>query len=189
MKPTARRQGAGVRQEWSPEDVVACWTLVDGDWDLVANKSGPTRLGFCLMLKFFEIEGRFPEFVEEFPQPAVEYVAGLVKRRPKSRSTTWRARSGTGSRFARHWCSGRRPWRTRNGPRRGCRRRSARSSWSRTGSGRPCWCSAVSRGSSRRAVPVWRRCWWRPATGGSGHSVCGPSSAWATWAGPGCWRW
>ncbi|EXU66496.1 transposase [Streptomyces sp. PRh5] len=68
-----------MRQEWSPEDVVACWTLVDGDWDLVANKSGPTRLGFCLMLKFFEIEGRFPEFIEEFPQPAVEYVAGLVK--------------------------------------------------------------------------------------------------------------
>lgn len=68
-----------MRQEWSPEDVVACWTLVDGDWELVANKSGPTRLGFCLMLKFFEIEARFPEFVEEFPQPAVEYVAGLVK--------------------------------------------------------------------------------------------------------------
>ncbi|WP_209441543.1 DUF4158 domain-containing protein [Streptomyces erythrochromogenes] len=31
------------------------------------------------MLKFFEMEGRFPEFIEEFPQPAVEYVAGLVK--------------------------------------------------------------------------------------------------------------
>ncbi|MGW7595100.1 DUF4158 domain-containing protein, partial [Streptomyces rubiginosohelvolus] len=31
------------------------------------------------MLKFFEIEARFPEFVEEFPQPAVEYVADLVK--------------------------------------------------------------------------------------------------------------
>lgn len=58
---------------------MACWTLVDGDWDLVANKCGPTRLGFCLMLKFFEIEGRFPEFIEEVPQPAVEYVAGLVK--------------------------------------------------------------------------------------------------------------
>ncbi|MFC9848682.1 DUF4158 domain-containing protein [Streptomyces sp. NPDC060223] len=53
--------------------------LVDGDWELVANKSGATRLGFCLMLKFFEIEARFPEFVEDFPQPAVEYVAGVVK--------------------------------------------------------------------------------------------------------------
>ncbi|MFI8829216.1 hypothetical protein [Streptomyces sp. NPDC053431] len=45
-----------MRQEWSPEDVVACWTLVDGDWLLVANKSGPTRLGFALILKFFEQE-------------------------------------------------------------------------------------------------------------------------------------
>lgn len=68
-----------MRQEWSPEELLASWTLVDGDWKLVANKSGPTRLGFCLMLKFFEIEARFPEFIEEFPQPAVEYVAGLVK--------------------------------------------------------------------------------------------------------------
>ncbi|WUV35850.1 DUF4158 domain-containing protein [Streptomyces sp. NBC_01483] len=47
--------------------------MATGTW------SGPTRLGFCLMLKFFEIEGRFPEFIEEFPQPAVQYVAGLVK--------------------------------------------------------------------------------------------------------------
>ncbi|MEV4868595.1 hypothetical protein [Streptomyces syringium] len=59
-----------MRQEWSPEGVVGGWTVVDGAWELVANKSGPTRLGFCLMLKFFEIEARFPRFVEEFPQPA-----------------------------------------------------------------------------------------------------------------------
>jgi hypothetical protein len=68
-----------MRREWSPEDVVACWTPVSGDWELVANKSGPTRLGFVLMLKFFELEGRFPQFVEEFPQAAVDYVADVVK--------------------------------------------------------------------------------------------------------------
>ncbi|MEV7384295.1 DUF4158 domain-containing protein [Streptomyces lydicus] len=68
-----------MRQEWSPEELLASWTLVDGDWDLVANKSGSTRLGFSLMLKFFESEGRFPDLLEEVPQAAVEYVAGLVK--------------------------------------------------------------------------------------------------------------
>ncbi|WP_330346917.1 hypothetical protein [Streptomyces sp. NBC_00582] len=31
----------------------------------MANKTGSTRLGFCLMLKFYEIEARFPEFIEE----------------------------------------------------------------------------------------------------------------------------
>ncbi|MFI2110673.1 DUF4158 domain-containing protein [Streptomyces lydicus] len=68
-----------MRQEWSPEELLASWTLVDGDWDLVANKSGSTRLGFSLMLKFFESEGRFPDLLEEVPQAAVEYVAGLVE--------------------------------------------------------------------------------------------------------------
>ncbi|MET9913962.1 DUF4158 domain-containing protein [Streptomyces sp. NPDC006476] len=68
-----------MRQEWSPEELLASWTLVEGDWDLVANKSGSTRLGFALMLKFFESEGRFPDLLEEVPQSAVEYVAGPVK--------------------------------------------------------------------------------------------------------------
>ena len=58
---------------------MANWTLVDGDWDLVANKSGTTRLGFSLLLKFFELEGRFPDVLEEVPSVAVEYVADLVK--------------------------------------------------------------------------------------------------------------
>jgi hypothetical protein len=68
-----------VRQEWSLEELLASWTLVDGDWELVANKTGATRLGFSLLLKFFELEGRFPDLLEEVPQVAVEYVAGLVK--------------------------------------------------------------------------------------------------------------
>ncbi|MDO0930415.1 hypothetical protein QQY66_01390 [Streptomyces sp. DG2A-72] len=38
-----------MRQEWSPEELLASWTLVERDWKLVANKTGATRLGFCLM--------------------------------------------------------------------------------------------------------------------------------------------
>jgi hypothetical protein len=33
---------------------------VDGNRPLVADKREPTRLGFALMLKFFELEVRFP---------------------------------------------------------------------------------------------------------------------------------
>lgn len=68
-----------MRQEWSPEELLASWTLVDGDWELVANKSGATWLGFSLLLKFFELEGRFPDVLEEVPPAGVEYVADLVK--------------------------------------------------------------------------------------------------------------
>ncbi|MFE9500717.1 DUF4158 domain-containing protein [Streptomyces collinus] len=72
-------KGAAVRQEGSPEELLANWTLAGGDWDLVANKSGAARLGFSLLLKFFEFGGRSPDVLEEVPPAAVEYVADLVK--------------------------------------------------------------------------------------------------------------
>ncbi|MFJ3824129.1 DUF4158 domain-containing protein [Streptomyces nodosus] len=92
--------GAGVRQEWSPEELLANWTLVDGDWDLVANKSGTTRLGFSLFLKFFELEGRFPDVLEEVPPAAVEYVADLVRRRRQDPLLRRRRRRADGRRGA-----------------------------------------------------------------------------------------
>ena len=38
-----------------------------------------TRLGFALLLKFYEIEGRFPAYPEEVPKVAADYMASLVK--------------------------------------------------------------------------------------------------------------
>ena len=68
-----------MRREWEPEDLVACWTLVEHDErELVAYKRGATRLGFALMLKFFEIDARFPRHVGEYPPAAVDYVARQV---------------------------------------------------------------------------------------------------------------
>lgn len=72
-----------MRREWDPEDLIACWTLIETDWPLVGNKTGPTRLGFVLSLKFFELEARFPRHAGEIPQAAVEYVASQVKTEPE----------------------------------------------------------------------------------------------------------
>jgi len=68
-----------MQRDWEPEGVIDCWTLVDGGWVLVANKTGATRLGFAVLLKFFELEGRFPRHASELPRAAVGYVAGQVK--------------------------------------------------------------------------------------------------------------
>ncbi len=67
-----------MRREWSPEDLIGAWTLVEEDWRLVGNKTGPTRLGFAVLLKFFELEARFPRHADEVPPAAVDYVAGQV---------------------------------------------------------------------------------------------------------------
>lgn len=68
-----------MRREREPEELIACWTLVEGDGALIGNKSGPTRLGFALLLKFFELEGRFPRHVGELPEAAVKYVSQQVR--------------------------------------------------------------------------------------------------------------
>jgi Domain of unknown function (DUF4158) len=68
-----------VRREWQPEELIASWTLIDRDWELLSNKSGATRLGFALLLRFFDLEARFPAHPGELPPAAVDYVAGQAK--------------------------------------------------------------------------------------------------------------
>ncbi|SFJ71733.1 protein of unknown function [Streptosporangium canum] len=68
----------GERREWELEDLIECWTLDEEEFALPANKTGATRLGFALMLKFFELEARFPRR-EDVPRAAVDFMAGQVK--------------------------------------------------------------------------------------------------------------
>jgi uncharacterized protein DUF4158 len=54
------------------------WTLLPGERDLLANKSGATRLGFAVLLKFFQYEARFPQSRQEVPWAVVAFVARQV---------------------------------------------------------------------------------------------------------------
>jgi hypothetical protein len=66
------------------DEILTDWTLVEADWALVGVKTGPTRLGFALLLKFFEREARFPRNPGDFAADEVEYVAEQVKIAPDS---------------------------------------------------------------------------------------------------------
>ncbi|CAL9651720.1 DUF4158 domain-containing protein [Streptomyces sp. enrichment culture] len=87
-----------MRQDWEPEDLIEVWTLLEDDMKRVRNKSGATRLGFSLLLKFFEVEARFPESAGEIPAAAVEYVAQQVKVPAEA----WGAYDWQGDRIKRH---------------------------------------------------------------------------------------
>jgi len=50
----------------------------------LANKRGATRLGFAVLVKFFELEARFPQGPDEVPAPAVVYVAEQVRVPPEA---------------------------------------------------------------------------------------------------------
>ena len=55
------------------------WTLGAADRSLLGNKSGATRLGFAVLLKLFQAEGRFPRRPEDVPAAAVEAIAPQVR--------------------------------------------------------------------------------------------------------------
>lgn len=63
-----------MKQDWTDEELVEYWTLGEMELSLLANKTGATRLGFAVLLKFFQLESRFPNSPEEAPATAIVYL-------------------------------------------------------------------------------------------------------------------
>jgi hypothetical protein len=61
------------------DDVVDHFTLVGNELDLLRNKSGATRLGFAVLLKFLLWHGRFPRALRELPDDAVAHLVCQVR--------------------------------------------------------------------------------------------------------------
>ncbi len=67
-----------MKRNWSTDELIDCWTLLPLETALLDNKSGPTRLGFALLFKFFQLEARFPNAKNEIPRVVVAFVAWQV---------------------------------------------------------------------------------------------------------------
>ncbi|MGC9501681.1 DUF4158 domain-containing protein [Streptomyces sp. WG7] len=80
------------------EDLIEVWTLLEEGRERLRNQWGANRLGFALLLKFFEVEARFPEDAGEIPVPAVSYVAQQVRVPAEE----WAAYAWSGRAIKRH---------------------------------------------------------------------------------------
>lgn len=67
-----------MRRNWTEEDLTANWHILPHEQELIGSKRGTTRLGFALLLKFFQLEGRFPSGPHEIPAEVVQFVASEV---------------------------------------------------------------------------------------------------------------
>jgi hypothetical protein len=54
------------------------FTLLPAEHALVVNRSGPNRLGFAILLKYFQWEGRFPMSPQEIPSAVVAHLAATL---------------------------------------------------------------------------------------------------------------
>jgi hypothetical protein len=61
------------------DELIEHWTLVGDELGLRTGRTGPSKLGLALWLKFFIAEGRFPSGRSELPDEAVAWVARQVK--------------------------------------------------------------------------------------------------------------
>ena len=61
------------------DDLIEHWTLVGDELKLLTGRTGPSKLGLALWLKFFILEGRLPSGRSELTDEAVAWVARQVK--------------------------------------------------------------------------------------------------------------
>lgn len=84
----------GMHPEPVVDELVYSWTLVGEDWALLGNKSGVTRLGFALLLKFFDLRACFPGRAADFSSEIVTYVAAQFRVDPAAFGTyEWSGRA------------------------------------------------------------------------------------------------
>jgi|SRR5712691_9990846 len=67
-----------MRRDSQADEVAQQWTLLPGERELLANKTGATRLGFAVLLNFFQCEARFPQSRQEVPLSVVACLAKQV---------------------------------------------------------------------------------------------------------------
>lgn len=83
-----------MKKTWRLEELVEHWTLLPKELEQLTQKNDQNILGFALLLKFFQLEARFPENSAEIPADVVNYVAKLLDiKSEKYHSYNWQGRS------------------------------------------------------------------------------------------------
>ncbi|WP_010476441.1 DUF4158 domain-containing protein [Acaryochloris sp. CCMEE 5410] len=83
-----------MKRKWHPEELLEHWSIQPDEEHLLARRQGANLLGFVLLLKFFQYEGRFPEQKYEIPRMAITFVASQLDLLPDLfQDYNWQGRS------------------------------------------------------------------------------------------------
>jgi hypothetical protein len=73
-----------VQRYWDEQELAEQWSLSPDERELLAHRTDRSRLGGAVLLKFFQIEGRFPRDRKEVPTTARDYLAGQLGIAPEA---------------------------------------------------------------------------------------------------------
>jgi hypothetical protein len=71
-----------MKRQWEQEELIEHWTLHVEERALLGNKTGATRLGFAVLLKYFQQTGRFPQQKNDLPGIVIAHLATQVGVNP-----------------------------------------------------------------------------------------------------------
>ncbi|HSH82141.1 MAG TPA: Tn3 family transposase, partial [Herpetosiphonaceae bacterium] len=83
-----------MKRAWDTDELIEHWTLTPDELALLGTKTGHNRLGCALLLKYIQLEGRFPQHKHDVPTTVVTYVATQLGVPPELYlQYDWRGRS------------------------------------------------------------------------------------------------
>jgi hypothetical protein len=64
-----------MRQHVTPQELMESFTIAPSERELLGTKSGASRLGCAVLLKYFQVEGRFPTSWHDVPREVIRHLA------------------------------------------------------------------------------------------------------------------
>ena len=84
-----------MKRHWDEQELAEHWSLTHDEFELLRNRTERSRIGFAVLLKFFQVEGRFPSDRKEVPAVALDYLGDQLEASSKAFSEyDWSGRSG-----------------------------------------------------------------------------------------------
>ena len=72
-----------MKRQWQPEELIEHFTLMPQEQAIlpseITNASPYNCFGFAVLLKFFQVEARFPQHPGEVPKAVVNFIAQQLK--------------------------------------------------------------------------------------------------------------
>jgi len=67
-----------MKRHWTEEELETDWRILPNEKLLIKSKRGATRLGFAVLLKYFQHEGRFPSNPADIPSAVIPHLGNQV---------------------------------------------------------------------------------------------------------------
>jgi TnpA family transposase len=71
-----------VKRYWDEQELAEHWSPSADEWELLARRTDRGRLGLAILLKYFQVEGRFPRDRKEIPTAVRDHLADQLGVEP-----------------------------------------------------------------------------------------------------------